>query len=197
MTKAISKGIVLAGGKSRRFGEDKAVAEISGQKLLEIPVRLLSDLGLEVTVIANSDRDYSFLNCRVENDIESYKGPVGGLATAFQLFPDEPLLVLTCDMPNLTKKILKDLLRTWKKQNSVVLFESEDDRYQPFPGIYDASVLRPMTHSATSGDLSMQSLLRSVSSIHFVPLPENSRYLFRNVNKKDDLAGSEEFNEQQ
>src|SRR3989338_8558633 len=74
------QGIVLAGGKSSRFGEDKALALLDGVTFLETAVRRLQEIGLRVTVITNRTRDYSglHLGCDIQTDIIEEKGPLGG-----------------------------------------------------------------------------------------------------------------------
>ena len=63
------EGIVLAGGQSRRFGKDKALADFEGKKMIERSAGLLQAMGLNVTIVAPLEREYQFLNCRVIPDL--------------------------------------------------------------------------------------------------------------------------------
>ena len=104
------RGLVLAGGKSSRFGSNKAVASYQGVRLIERAVSLLNELGLKPVVAARKEMDYTFLKCVTICDKLPDLGPLGGLYTAMTIFKNTPFLVLTCDMPALTPSILSDLL---------------------------------------------------------------------------------------
>jgi len=179
------KGIVLAGGKSSRFGEDKALARWNGKTLMERAVELLDSLRLDPVVIANSTRDYSFLTCPIANDLIPEKGPLGGLYTACSLFPEMSLLVLTCDMPLLTQNILNKLIQNQQPSDQAVVFNCKG-ALQPFPGIYPGTLKEVIRDILSSEELSMKSFLSRIR-IRF-PHPEISELpAFENVNRKEDL----------
>lgn len=180
------KGIVLAGGKSLRFGGDKALAEINGERLIEKSVKLLQSLDLETVVIANSTRDYSFLDCQIENDLIPDKGPLGGLHTAVNLFPNGGFLVLTCDMPYLTQSALELLIQAYKPDH-VTLFKLSNKMIQPFPGIYPASSLRHIVNLLEQRDLSMHAFLKTIQSLTLISPPMDAS-LFTNINFQKDLS---------
>lgn len=183
------KGIILAGGKSLRFGGDKALAEINGTRLIEKAVRSLQSLGLETAVITNPKRDYSFLNCRIENDLIPEKGPLGGLHAAFHFFPDDPLLVLTCDMPEMTPSALEVLLRAHRRSSPVTLLRSGNAFFQPFPGIYQPAVKYRIDQFLHGEKLSMQAFLEGITGISLIS-PLEGASLFTNINTKEDLRWS-------
>jgi molybdopterin-guanine dinucleotide biosynthesis protein A len=131
----ILKGIVLAGGQSRRYGTDKALALWEGKTFLERSLELLDKLGLEPEVIANADKDYGFLGRRVHNDLIPGRGPLGGLHTAYTLFPERDFLVLSCDMPLLNREVLNLLVERNRTSCGSVVFKS-GGLLQPFPGVY-------------------------------------------------------------
>lgn len=185
MNRNILKGIVLAGGKSLRFGTDKALAEINGELLIEKPVQLLKSLGIEPVIIANPARDYSFLHCRIENDVIPDKGPLGGIYTAACLFLRTSLLVLTCDMPYVHQTVLENLLNAYQ-HSSITLFDSGKDLFQPFPGIYPSSLKKNIEKSLKKDELSMQVFLKNTRSLKLIPLPSEPSF-FINVNSHDDL----------
>lgn len=185
--KNVLKGVVLAGGKSVRFGEDKALAVICGERLIEKPVRLLQSLGLETLVVANSSRDYSFLNCRIENDRVANKGPLGGIDRAFITFPDADLLVLTCDMPNITAKALEILMEAWRADSKVAIFQSTRPEFQPFPGIYSGTLKESVADCLRHDELSMQTFLKAIRAKTLVRLTGPLKRLFANINTKEDL----------
>ncbi len=179
------KGIVLAGGKSSRFGEDKALAMWNGKTLLARAVDLLWSLHLDPVVIANPKRDYSLLPCPVFNDAIPEKGPLGGLYTAYSLFPQNTLLVLTCDMPYLEETVLKRLIESDTAIAQATIFSIEE-QMQPFPGIYKHELKALLLECLESNELSMKSFLSRVICKQTVFSRSDSEF-FKNVNSPEDL----------
>ena len=99
-------GYVMAGGASRRFGFDKARAELNGETMLARMRALLKDATKCVSVVAGSGR-YAGLGVRVVEDRWPGEGPLGGIITALmdahaQNHRDTWCLIVGCDMPFLT-----------------------------------------------------------------------------------------------
>lgn len=179
------KGVVLAGGKSSRFGEDKALARWRGKSLLARAVDLLRNLYLDPAVIANPQRDYSFLPCPVFNDVIPEKGPLGGLYTAYSLFPQNTLLILTCDMPFLEETVLKRLIESHTATAQATIFSIEK-QMQPFPGIYRPELKALLLECLESNELSMKSFLSRVICKQTVFRTSDPK-VFQNVNLPEDL----------
>ena len=103
-------GAALAGGRSRRFGRDKAVEEIGGVSLVERTVRALRGAAAEVVVI--SDRELPVSVVRLP-DLRSAAGPLAGIETALTRARERDLdgaLVLACDMPLVSAATLTALV---------------------------------------------------------------------------------------
>ena len=175
------QGIVLAGGKSSRFGADKAMVCVGGLTIIERAVNLLNSLDLDPVVITNETRDYSFLKCRIERDLIPNKGPLGGVYTACYLFEHPSLVILTCDMPNITPESLEMLLDRHDKAYEATLFKTKRNRFQPFPGVYEPSLVDKIKKVLEAGDLSMQDFLRQAAEINLIPF-KGLQEVFLNVN---------------
>lgn len=180
-------GIVLAGGKSSRFGEDKALATLNGLTFLETAVARLKETELRVTVITNRTRDYSGLNlgCDIQRDMIEGKGPLGGLYTACRLFPGQALVVAVCDMPAVTAASLRKLLFSHKREPLVTLF-SLNGADLPFPGIYESTLADLILSQVQQNRLSMHGLLAKLPNIHRIQ-GFCFNELFTNINKREEL----------
>lgn len=185
MKEKIRHGVILAGGRSQRFGSDKALALYEGKPLVRRAVDLVRSVGLAACVITEKQRDYSFLDCPIYFDRNSFRGPLAGLERAFEVFPDKKILVLTCDMPFLTKKNLRCLLEKNQEGVPAVLYRLHPDRFQPFPGLYTSS-LRRVLHLDHGKKNSMQEFLKSVEGILEIDT-DGSAENFSNINRPDDL----------
>ena len=79
-------GIILAGGKSSRFGEDKSTAKLGNKTLLDHTVSKIENEFNEILVISNN-KDFNFKNNKihlVEDCIEGQLGPLAGILTAME-----------------------------------------------------------------------------------------------------------------
>jgi molybdopterin-guanine dinucleotide biosynthesis protein A len=90
---------ILAGGKSRRMGRDKALLEIGGRPLLEIVADRLAPLVADLIVVASDRPDYDRFGLPVYPDRYSEAGSLGGIFTALDAARFEHCLVVACDMP--------------------------------------------------------------------------------------------------
>ena len=177
-------GLVLAGGKSRRFGEDKALALYDGKGFLERAVDLLREVGLKPAVVTRHGADYSFLRCPVLRDKLPEKGPLGGIYTAMKIFGDTHFLVLTCDMPALNVSALTQLLEP-RQPVDITVF-SHHSTLQPFPAVYSASLFASVRRRLFQERLSMTGLLEETVNKRILSW-EGDPEIFLNVNHREDI----------
>ncbi len=78
-------GVVLAGGQSKRFGQDKSQVRLGDKILIDYILSEILDVFNEILIISNND--IKFLNSKKVTKIEDYKkdlGPLGGVLTAMK-----------------------------------------------------------------------------------------------------------------
>ena len=181
------KGLILAGGTSSRFGSDKALALYEGKSFLEHAVLLLRSVDLKPVIVTRRGADYSFLDCPVIYDQLPEKGPLGGIYTAMTVFKNTPFLILTCDMPALTSEALSGLLGAHESTAQITLYSLTNGSSQPFPAIYEPSLLSTIKQKILRDELSMHSLLGSTPAPKVVEWKEDAG-VFCNVNHREDLV---------
>ena len=108
--KAAISGAIMAGGRSRRLGVNKAFLQIQGRPVIERVLETISSLVSPVRIITNSPGEYQYLGAEVAADIRPGCGPLSGIHTALSLSPTEYVLVVSCDLPLLTADSLRPLL---------------------------------------------------------------------------------------
>ncbi len=72
-------GIILAGGKSTRMGENKSLLSLNGKTVIERVVDLMKSIFKEVILITNTPEEYDFIKIPKYKDIFEYKGPLAGI----------------------------------------------------------------------------------------------------------------------
>ncbi len=95
-------GLVLAGGKSRRMGQDKALLARGEQSQLAYVVHLLKEQIDRVFVSARAEQKNEAERSQFEQIIDRYQdmGPIAGILSAMDEYPDVDWLVVACDLPN-------------------------------------------------------------------------------------------------
>lgn len=150
---------ILAGGRSSRFGSDKARALVEGRPLISRLADQLAPVASSVTAVADRADKYADLGIATIADRRPGMGPLGGLDTALNDLAhtgkDERLLLVACDMldvrPAWVEKLLED------EASPAVAFGA--DRWEPFPAIYSLAVAPLVSEQLDRGQLAMQLLL--------------------------------------
>ena len=106
-----AEGFVLAGGESRRFGQDKALYSFDGSTLVERAVETLRRAGCDrVVVLHRRPTDLEFLDCEVTCDVGGGQGPLDGLHTALLLARSDYIVTLPVDQILVTSEVFRQLL---------------------------------------------------------------------------------------
>jgi len=103
-------GVILAGGKSSRYGRNKALVEIDGVPLIERAINVLKDLFQRVILITNTPAEFVDFNLPMEEDIIKGLGPLGGIYTALHSIPEEYGFFVACDMPFLNPQLITHMM---------------------------------------------------------------------------------------
>ena len=105
----------MAGGRSRRFGSDKLVAEVDGRTLLQRAVEGVAAVAEEVIVVLAPDDDRplptALVPIRRVADGEAYGGPLVGLRSGLEAAREPIVVVVGGDMPSLRSSVLAALVR--------------------------------------------------------------------------------------
>lgn len=151
---------VLAGGKSRRFGSNKAMAPWFNGYVIDAVLQAAMGACQEVIIIANAPELYSYSGLPVFPDISPGLGPLAGLQSALRHARAERIFLLGCDMPLLNPELLKMMweIPTW----APVVIPSTPHGLEPLHAIYHKSLLPIVDHQINSGNLSFQSLLEDI-----------------------------------
>ncbi len=165
-------GYILAGGKSLRFGSDKARALLHGQALISRIAAVLQRFCSSIVVVADEADKYADLDLATLADAHPGYGPISGLETALcHAGASQWIMVIACDWAILPSEFLEPLVFAPRDAYGAIAYY--DDRWQPMPGLYHASIL-PIIHSQMRvGEFALWRLLESVSAQRVkMPTPE-------------------------
>ncbi len=182
-------GALLAGGKSRRMGFNKAFIEVDGKPIIERNLRVLESIFDEVFVVANDMAVYEGLGVRVVSDIFRGAGALGGIHTALFYSSREYTFVTACDMPYLNGDVIRAMCDL--RDGFHIYIPFIEDRYHPLHALYSRRCLKRIESMIEEGNLRVTDLTTALSvkrldEGYFKGLPVISS--IDNVNTKDDLS---------
>ncbi len=118
-------GLVLAGGKSQRMGEDKGLISYHGKPQRAYMAEVLAPLCEEVFLSCRPDQAQDIAkNHQALPDSFSGLGPFGGILSAFRAHPDAAWLVVACDLPLLDSATLQTLIEARNPSKLATAFNS-------------------------------------------------------------------------
>lgn len=187
-------GYVLVGGKSSRFGRDKALADVDGKPMAAVVADRVREAAGEVTLVGAPER-YRALGYRTIADPTSDFGPAAGILAALEDSSAEWNLIVACDMPRLRVDFLELLLECAASRGQAALVpRSSDGRLQPLCAVYSKSLAPAFRSALEQGQGKVAAVLEG-QPVHYLEPPEYAHIdptgeVFRNVNRQEDLPGS-------
>jgi len=174
-------GIILAGGKSSRFGENKALIEVAGRPIIERTIEVLGKVFNEIIIVSNRPEDYDHLGARVVEDIIPGKGPLSGIHSGLVNSSSFYNFVVACDMPFLKVEHVRLL-----KERAIdcdVLVPTVQGKMEPLHAVYSKACLVPLEERLRSSELSVIDFIKSVQAkvVEF-----NDSMSFVNINTRKD-----------
>jgi len=113
-------GIILAGGKSSRYGANKAFAEFNGIQLIERVITVIGSVFERLILITNTPHEYAHLNLPMYEDLIKGLGPIGGILTGLEAISDESGFFVACDMPFINSDLIHYMVDVRDDYDAVV-----------------------------------------------------------------------------
>ena len=191
-------GIILAGGKSSRFGEDKSTAKLGNKTLLDHTVNKIENEFNEILVISNN-KEFNFKNNKihvVEDCIEGQLGPLVGILTAMKWVKKNNknykwIASFPCDTPFFDMKFISELKIKIKETSKKLIFLNSDKKRHNIFGLWSVDLIETLEEDIKNG-------LRKVEiwadKIGYENININTKEfdMFLNINTKEDLKKAKE-----
>lgn len=142
---ALITGAILAGGFSRRLGQDKAALELGGRTLAHWVEAALTPVVSECWLITNQPQAHLILGLPLVTDLEPSRGPVGGLITALFYARTPWVLAAAVDNPFLAPALLAALATRAPQTSRPAVVCRSRWGLEPFPGLYSVRLLSKLT----------------------------------------------------
>ena len=186
------EGFILAGGASRRMGEDKAQLRFDGQTFVERAAGALAAIVQRISIVSARHTDATWKWPRVA-DIYKDCGALGGLHAALAHARAPWAAVVSCDLPFVTGELFTRLAALHTEAFDVIIPVQMDGRLQPLCALYDSrTCLERARQLLRSGELRLHVLLRQLRARRVLPdeLADltGAPLFFTNVNTPEDYA---------
>jgi molybdopterin-guanine dinucleotide biosynthesis protein A len=159
-------GVILAGGHSRRMGENKATMMFGGEPLLTRVARRLSPAVDDLLVIGPQSLASLAPHARVVEDALPAIGPLGGLHTALITTTSAHMFLVACDMPFIRPGLVRAMLAFAETRGDadVVALEA-NGRVQPLHAVYARGCLPAVERVLKASDHSLHALLAQLAVV--------------------------------
>lgn len=160
-------GIILAGGKSKRFGTNKAFAQYKGKTFFQCAYDVLKDTADDIIIVGSRSMKNELshqLQSQIVTDLDDVKGlgPMAGIYTAMSYMKSPWYFVLPCDMPLISISVVNSLLSQCNPAFDVIV-PSIHEKIQPLVGLYNSRTKPVMLKHLQAKMLKMNDFLNEVN----------------------------------
>ena len=192
-------GVVLAGGQSKRFGQDKSQVQLGGKILIDYILLEILDQFNEILIISNND--IKFLNSKKITKIEDYKkdlGPLGGVLTAMKWIKKNNreykwISTFPSDTPFFKKKYLSDFIKNIDDKKSKLFFIKSNDKRHNIFGLWSTELLDRLEDDVTNKGERKVEIWANKVGVKTINMEFKNNDPFFNINTKEDLKKAKEL----
>jgi molybdenum cofactor guanylyltransferase len=181
-------GVILAGGQSRRMGQDKCLLKLKGKELILYAASILEP-NCDKIIISSNNTNYSCFGYPVIPDLYSLRGPLGGIVSVMKSLDSNIFAFIPCDMPFVPPELFVFLVENKQGKQAVVpVFNGEAE---PLVMIIDKTVLPVAEKFLKAGNYKILNFLNSINT-KFVEIDASAQFfsfdMFVNINTPEDYA---------
>ncbi|MDX2189718.1 MAG: molybdenum cofactor guanylyltransferase [Bacteroidota bacterium] len=191
-------GAVMCGGKSTRMGVDKSLLSTNGVTWGEMALRKLFQCKNidQFAMSINSTQVSVFKQMKLPNtelvkDCVDIQGPLGGILSLHQRFPNSDILIIGCDIIDINKETIENLILKYEKYDpefECYLYSYKNEP-EPLLSLFSCKALQKINRLYEQKKLqkfSMKYILESLK-VFDIELNNKQYVLFKNYNHKSDL----------
>ena len=194
-------GVILAGGQSRRMGQNKALMRLGNEPLIVHVIRQMESVTDELLLITNEPDLYTSLKLPICTDILPDMGALGGLHTGLSYAANSTVICVGCDMPLLQSNLLSHLVALLSPYDAVVPYVQAVDRpspvFQTLSAAYSKRCLPVIDEMLAVGELRVHALYDRIDAR--IVQPHEWREFdprglsFFNINTPEDFEKAEKY----
>tara|TARA_Y100000816_G_C26049866_1_gene550381 strand:+ start:54 stop:662 length:609 start_codon:yes stop_codon:yes gene_type:complete len=189
-------GVILAGGKSSRFGSNKSLSNLSNTKLIQHVINKISKYFSDILIVSNDSKlVLEDPNIKIIKDCrDGYLGPLVGVLSAMKYANQNNkynwVITFPCDTPFFDKIIIEKLInKTSSKKEKIFLIKEKKQRHNIF-GIWSTSLEKILEQDINNNFRKVQLWVDKIGCSYIEKDIKNENE-FLNINTKKDLELAE------
>ncbi len=180
-------GVVLCGGESKRMGSDKGLLSVGSLTWAEHAEAKLAELDIPVVISINQTQlpNYSHIynTEKLIIDTINVKGPLKGLLSVHQYYPDDDLMLLACDMIDMDVDTLQELKKNYYINPHFDYYLYQCDGFmEPLCAVYPAETLKALIKIIDTSELTHFSMHRIIKESNYKTIEIKEKEKFSNYN---------------
>ena len=191
-------GVVLAGGKSQRFGQDKSQVKLKKKILIDYILSEIIDEFNETLIVTN--KTINFMESEKITIIKDFKeglGPLGGVLSAMKWIKKNNkknnwISTFPSDTPFFTKKELKNFYKSIQiEKNKLFFIKNNKTRHNIF-GLWSLELMDQLESDLLKGERKVEFWANSIG-VSTINVECQNFDPFFNINTKEDLEKAKEI----
>jgi molybdopterin-guanine dinucleotide biosynthesis protein A len=183
-------GVILAGGLSKRYGQNKAFLEVGGIRLIDRITEGMQNIFKQLILVTNEKKGFEYLGIPIIEDLIKGLGPIGGIYTGLMSISDQAGFFVACDMPFINKQLVRYMVDI--KDNHAAVVPLVANEVEPLHAIYSQSCLKPIRNLIDSKHYQVRHFYDQIS-VRYVKEDEIRKFgcpskAFLNINTPDEFA---------
>jgi len=176
--------VVMAGGRSKRMGQDKGLIQYKNKAHRYYMADMLKNIFDEVVIsvpfdfVVPENNNYTYVK-----DVVTDLGPLGGLYSVFEAYPDKSILIIATDMPEVEVGHIVNLLENRDKSSVATCYKNIEGFVEPLFAIWENSAKEIVENLVEENKLSMRMILKNHKS-KVIPILDDKALL--NINTKEE-----------
>ena len=177
-------GVILAGGRNSRIGQNKAFLEIGGKMIIKKTIEIYKKIFDEILIITNTPEDYQYLGLKVYTDLIPNRGSLGGIYTGLHYSKSDYAFFAACDMPFLNERVIRHIIKGARDYDIIVPYYKH--RLHPLHAVYSKRCLPIFKGMVEENRLKIKALFLKFRVKKIADIPETRLPPFSNINTKED-----------
>ena len=186
-------GVVLAGGKSKRFGSDKASAKFGDKSLIEHTITKIENNFTEILIVSNDDKNvFKKNNIFFTKDIiDGYLGPLVGVLSAMDWIQKNNknykwIATFPCDTPLFDQSVINKIKSRINQTNKKLCFLKNNNKRHNIFGLWSLELKDTLLKDIENGFRKVEDWANKIGC-EIIEINSENDYNFLNINTKEDL----------
>ena len=189
-------GVVLAGGKSKRFGQDKNEVKLGEKTLLEHTIDKVKSKFKEIIIVANKEvsKDYKIVNDCIEGQL----GPLVGVLSAMKWikknnFSYNWVATFPCDTPFFNVSVIDEFIKVSKRNDSSLYFVKTKEKRHNIFGLWSVELFETLEKDIIENNYRKVEEWANKIGVKTINVSYDVIDPFFNINTKEDLIEAEKI----